>query len=84
MSLLFIHVENSEFHSRDGGAEYETPEIALALGVRSAVAMLSEEINRGGRGAAIEISIRQENGIRILRSVVAISVFPLIPSVSFQ
>ncbi len=77
MPLLFIHARNSEFCSRDEGAEYAHPEAAMVSGVRSAVALAADEVNRGERSAAIEISIEQEDGTQVLCSVVAVSVSPM-------
>lgn len=80
MVLLFIHATNSEFHSRDEGAEYDRVEAALALGVQGAVALVADGINHGERSAAVEVSIEGEDGTQLLRSVVAISVSPLMPA----
>ena len=78
MPLLFIRARNSEFASCDDGAEYDQPEVALALGVQSAIAIIADEVNRGERSAAVEISIASEDGTQVLSSVVALSVSPLI------
>ena len=78
MPLLFIRATNSEFQSTDDGAEYERPEEAMASGVRGAVAILAAEIDRGERSAAVEVSVRHEDGTPILRSIVAVSVSPLL------
>lgn len=78
MLKLFIHLNNSEFASRDEGANYERPEAALAQGVHSAAILVGEEISQGKHSAAILVSIEQEDGIQILRSVVAICVSPLL------
>ena len=78
MPLLFIQVTNSEFRSCDEGADYIRPEDALASGVRGAVALLADEINRGERSAAVELSVQHADGTQILRSIVAVSVSPLI------
>ena len=84
MSLLFIHTQNSRFHGRDDGAEYDQPEMALAVGVRGAVALIADEVNQGQTSAAVEISIEQADGTQLLRSVVAVSVSQLmiVPSSS--
>jgi hypothetical protein len=79
MSALFIHVHNSKCHSRDEGGEYESPQAALAIGVRGAIAILSEEIIEGEISSAAEVSVRSANGLQILRSVVALSISPLLP-----
>ncbi len=78
MPRLFIHARNSEFASCDDGAEYDQPEVALALGVQSAISIIADEVNRGERSAAVEISIASEDGTQVLSSVVALSVSPLI------
>ena len=78
MPLLFIHARNSKFCSCDDGAEYDHPEAALASGVQSAITIIGDEINRGERNAAVEISIELEDGTCVLSSVVVLSVSPLI------
>ncbi|MGI4807120.1 MAG: hypothetical protein ACRYF2_03315 [Janthinobacterium lividum] len=80
MSLLFIHAQNSNFHACDDGAEYDQPEMALAMGLRSALALIAEEVNQGETSAAIEVSVERANGTQLLRSVVAISVSSLMPA----
>ena len=77
MPLLFIHACDSGYHARDEGAEYDTSDAALAMGVKSAVAMATEEIGRGSSSAAVEVSVEQEDGTCLLRSVVAVSVSSL-------
>ena len=78
MPLLFIHATNADFRSRDDGTEYDGPEAALAIGVQSAVLMAADEIAQGRPSSAIEVSIEREDGSSILRSVVSISVSPLL------
>lgn len=82
MTRLFINARNAEFHSRDDGAEYERPEDALAFGVKSAMDIVADEIGRGERSAAVEISVERHDGTELLRSVVAVSVSPLMPLIS--
>ena len=79
MPQLFIHATNGQFRSCDEGAEYDRPEAALALGVQGAIAIIADEVKGGERSAAVEISIEGEDGTQLLRSVVAISVSPLVP-----
>jgi hypothetical protein len=74
MSALFIHVHDSKRHSCDEGDEYDNPQAALAIGVRGAIAILSEEIVSGKTNSAAEVSVRLANGSQILRSIVALSV----------
>lgn len=82
MPLLFIHITDSEFFSYDEGVEYDQPADALAAGVRGAVALLADEINQGDCSAAIEISVQLKDGTQLLRSVVSVSVSPLLPIVA--
>ncbi|MDX7954057.1 hypothetical protein P7D22_23230 [Lichenihabitans sp. Uapishka_5] len=77
MAFLFIHLRNSEYCARDEGAEFGTPEAALAFGVKGAVDLASEEIGKGRRSTAIVVNIEQEDGTRLLTSVVAVSVSSL-------
>ena len=80
MPLFFIHARNSEFRARDDGAEHDTPEAALVVGIKSALAMVADEIGRGHRSAAVEVNVERENGTRLLSSVVVVSVSPLMVS----
>lgn len=77
MPLLFIHLRNSGYCARDDGAEFATPEAALALGVKGALNIAVDEIGRGHRNAAIVVNVEQEDGARLLTSVVAVSVSSL-------
>ena len=78
MPLLFIHARNSGLQFRDDGVHYDGPEAALASGVRGAMDIAAEEIAGGQRSAAVEVIIERADGAQVLRSVVAISVSPLI------
>lgn len=78
MPFLFIRTCNSDFGGIDDGAEYGSPEDALAMGVRSAVGLAADEINAGERTAAVDVCIEDRSGQTVLRTVVAISVSPLI------
>ena len=77
MPLLFIHATNAEFDARDEGSEYDNPEAALEAGVRGALALATDEIVCGARNVAVEISVEQEDGTSMLRSVVTVTVSPL-------
>ena len=81
MPQFFIQATNSTFRSRDEGAEYDHPDVALALGIRGAVALVTDEIIRGERHAAVEISIENADGTQVLRSIVAVSVSDVLPAV---
>lgn len=76
--LLFIHLRNSEFCTRDEGSEYDSPQAALALGVQSAMGMTADEVGRGSRTAAVVVNVEREDGTRLLSSVVGASVSPLL------
>lgn len=78
MSRFIIHVTNSEFTGQDSDLDYDRAEDALAAGVRSGVAIVTDEIIAGKASAAAEICIEAENGSFILRSVVTLSVAPLL------
>ena len=78
MPKLVIHVLNSAFHSRDDGADYDRAEDALDAGVRSALGIITDEINGGRQSAAVDVCIEREDGTFALRSVVALSVSPLL------
>ncbi len=79
MPNLFIHVVNSEYASRDDGDDYTRPEDALAVGIRSATALVLDEINKGSANAAVEVRIEREDGFPLLRSLVSLSVTPVLP-----
>lgn len=78
MSFLFLHAINAEFRSRDDGAEYSSPEHALAAGVRDAAALAVDEIYKGKANVAVEMRVEQPDGTPLLRSVVSIVVAPLL------
>ncbi len=78
MPQFFIQATNSEFRSRDEGAEYDHPGVAMASGIRGALALIADEINQGERSAAVEISIEGADGAQVLRSIVAVSISPMI------
>jgi hypothetical protein len=82
MALLFIHAINAEYQSCDAGAEYGRPEDALAAGVRSAAILVADEIGKGLAAASVEVRVEQADGTPMLRSVVSLSVTPLLPSLS--
>lgn len=82
MPTLFIHAVNAAFQSRDDGADYDHPENALEIGIRAAVTMASDEVLAGERSAAVEVRVEREDGTPVLRSVVAVSVSPLLSSVT--
>lgn len=80
MPFLYIHIRNSAFCARDDGAQFDSPEAALALGVQGALDMVAGEIDQGRQSAAIVVNIEEEDGTRLLSSVVAVSVSSLIVS----
>ena len=69
MQLLFIHATDAVSTSCDEGANYNSPEDALAVGVRGAVEILADDIKRGAHYATIEIGIKRGDGSQILRSL---------------
>lgn len=77
MPLLFIHTQNSNYCARDEGAEFDTPEAALAHGVQGALSMATDEIGQGHQNTAVVVNVEQADGTRLLTSVVAVSVSPL-------
>ena len=74
MLKLFIHLRNSTYCARDDGAEFDTPKAALALGIKGALNIAADEIGQGRQSAAIVVSVEEEDGTRLLTSVVAVSV----------
>ncbi len=80
MPLFSIQLRNSKYIARDDHAEYDNAEAAFASGVHSAMRMAADEIVLGHRNAAIEVIIKRNDGMRLLNSVVSISVSPLIIS----
>ena len=78
MPMLFIHAVNAECEMRDEGADYDAPDAALALAVEGAVSIAAEEVRGGQASAAVVVSVEQEDGTPLLRSVVALSVASLV------
>lgn len=77
MPFLFIHLRNSDYSARDEGAEFDTLETALAQGVQGALDIATNEIGRGRHNTAVVVNVEQEDGTRLLTSVVAVSVSAL-------
>ena len=77
MPFLFIRTCNSDFGGIDDGAEYMSNEAALAAGVRGGVGIVVDEIQRGKQTAAVDVCIEDQSGETVMRTVVAISVSPL-------
>ena len=84
MPTLFIHAVNAEYQSRDEGANYDRPESALEIGIRAAVTMAGDEVLGGKRSSAVEVRIEREDGTPVLRSMVAVSVSPLLSSLTVR
>lgn len=80
MTLLFIHVINSEFRSRDEGQVYASPELALTAGEQTAAALASDDLVKGRPATAIEVRVETASGKAVLRSVVSLSVARLLLS----
>ena len=80
MPKLSIHVVNSTFTSNDDGAEYPTAEDAMGVGIRSALKIIADEVDAGSRSAAVDVCVRAEDDTAVLRSIVAVSVAPLLIS----
>lgn len=77
MPLLFVRTCNSDFHCRDEGSQYESPEDALAMGIEGAVDIARDEIQKGASTVAVEVCVEREDGKKVLRSVVSLSISPL-------
>jgi hypothetical protein len=81
MPVLFIHLLNSTFKSKDEGAEYSSPEAALQAGIRGALSVAADEILRGQSNSAVQLTIEDNNNTPVLRSVVSIAVSPMLPRI---
>ena len=79
MPQYFIRALNSHFSSRDGGSDYDQPSTALTSGVGAAVAIAADEIQKGQSNAAVEVTIETLEGTPVLRSVVTLTISPLMP-----
>lgn len=77
MPFLFIHLRNSDYCARDEGAEFDTPEAALAHGVQGALDIATHEVGQGRHSTAVVVNVEEEDGTRLLTSVVALSVSSL-------
>ena len=80
MPQFFIHAIDGEYNSRDDGAYYDNSEQALSAGVRSAIRIAADAIGSGRTATAVEISVEHEDGSAVCRSVLALSVSPLLVS----
>lgn len=80
MPHYFIRALNADFTSRDAGSDYDQPGQALDKGVEAAVAIAADEVLRGQSNASVEVTIELADGAPVLRSVVTLSVSPLMPA----
>lgn len=78
MPRFFIRALNAEFSSRDAGSDYDEPRQALDRGVEAAIAITADEILKGHSNASVEVTVELADGAPVLRSVVTLSVSPLI------
>jgi hypothetical protein len=79
MPQFFIRTTNCRFIARDDGAEYEQAADALAYGLKAALQIASDEMQKGGDGCAVEVSVEGFDGVPVLRSALSVSVSPLKP-----
>ncbi len=73
-----IRTTNSVFVADDDDAIFDRPHDALASGVHSAIQLTGDAIAAGKRCSAVEVCVCGEDGATLLRSVVALSVSPLL------
>lgn len=78
MPRYSIHTTNSVFESNDDHAIFDGPAEALASAVQGAIRITADEIASGNHCASIDICVDDEHGMPLLRSVVALSVAPLL------
>lgn len=78
--MPFFHIRtcNFDFDAVDEGGSYTDAEDALNAGVDGAIAVASEEMRHGRLSAAVDVSVEDADGKAMLRSVVAMSVSPLL------
>lgn len=78
MPLFVIRARDSVFESRDEAVDYPHVQDALTAGIDGAIRIVSEEVLGGQTNAAVEICIEDAAGAVAMRSVVALSVSPLL------
>lgn len=82
MPNLYIRVVNCDFESRDDGARYDSVDTAMTAGVQAALRIAADEMVAGKANVAVEIRVEGEEGTAVSRSVVALSVSPLLVAAS--
>lgn len=78
MPFLYIRTCDADVSSLDEGADYAHGEDALEHGVRGGMEIACEEIHRGKRSAAVDVCIEDPTGQTLLRTMIAVSVSPLL------
>ena len=77
MPYLYTRLTNATLQIRDEGEEYDTPELALARGIISALDIAVDEFRDGQANAAVDVSIESFDEVPVRRSVVSVSVAAL-------
>ncbi len=78
MPRYSIRTTNSVFIGNDDEAVFDDPEDALMSGIQGAIEISADEIASGRPTSAVEVCVNDEDGRPLLRSVVALSVSPLL------
>ncbi|WP_375391583.1 hypothetical protein [uncultured Sphingomonas sp.] len=78
MPRYSIRTTNSVFEGNDDDAVFDRPEDALTSGIQGAIQISAEEIASGKLCAAVDVCVDDEDGTPLLRSVVSLSVAPLL------
>jgi hypothetical protein len=77
MSIFHVTVTNCTFRTSSEPTDFIGAEAALQDGIKSAVAIATDELNDGSTSTVIEVCVADSNHVAIFRSVVSLSVCPL-------
>lgn len=79
MANFFVLTDNASFQTKTEVTDLvDTAESALAIGVRGALTIAGDDVANGERSSAVIVSVQDGVGAELLRSVVTVSVAPLI------
>lgn len=83
MPLFYVRTCNSDLETIDDGNSYVDAKDALAAGIDAAMNVAADEIRQGQPNSAVDVRVEDAGGKEQLRSVVALSVSPLLVESGF-
>jgi hypothetical protein len=78
MKHFRVRTLNSQFQTEAEFENFGTVEEVMAEGIKGAMAIAADEINGGSNSVSVEVIVEGEAGRSLLRSVLSVSVAPLL------